>query len=190
MSDPNVNIFHALKRMGSKIPFRFPMVDTLVPTVQMYDVSRLVSAPVEPRAVAGNMIQLAGILSAQWVQLQSLAAGGLFVEFLSLQTNLAFGLEVRWTLRIIDALVGTPVERVKTEVGGSPTASRLFAQEEFWIAPIGMSTLPANVLFEASPRFFVPAGKVMHLQSPRGGIGDVFAVTINWTELPASFEAA
>lgn len=187
MSDPTVNIFDALRRMGAKLPFRFPMVDTLVPVVQMYDVSRLVSAPVEARAIAGATGGSIIINNAFVLELHSLAVGGLFVEFLALDTDQL--LPNAWTLSIGPTGAAVPVSFPKTDLGGVPTRSEFYWTEHLASAALAShAQLPLRVVFSAQPRYYVPPGQRLIIQSHLISGASVFGATIAWSELPASFE--
>ena len=191
MSDPTVNIFEALRRMGAKIPFRFEMVDFLVPTVQMYDVSRLVSAPVEPRGLVGNTLN-PGANQALLMELQSLASGGVFVEFMVLDAKLAIlpaGGPGVWSIRRVSQTTAvTPL--MKVDVGGAPTESLAFTRTAAWdfTELVGAALFPPSAVFPTSPRFFIPPASVLRVQSPRGQVGDTLTASYMWAELPASFE--
>lgn len=182
--------------MGTKIPFRFPMVDTLVPTVQMFDVSRLVSAPIEARAISGFPIVSTAANRALILDLQSLSTGGLFVEFLALDVTIALpenDARGRWAMVIQEALgVPAPTTRTKVDVGGVPTRSLFAVDVAAWNGGFAASAalLPPTITFQPSPRVFVPPGQRMVIQSPRGQNGDEFGCAISWAELPASFEQA
>jgi len=181
--------------MGTRIPFRFPMVDQLIPTVQFYDVSRLVSAPVEPRGLTGNHAIAAGANTHFTVQFQSLAPGGAFVSFLSLDSNgSAVGTIPQWGVGIQPtAFTPVPTPIGKIDLGGTVTNSLVFFDQvvtgiAFLLQfPVG---LPPTVTFGAEPRFFVGPGQWFALAGPGQAIGDFSQLAMSWTELPASFEDA
>jgi len=184
--------------MGTKIPFRFPLIDQLVPTVQMYDVSRLVSAPVEPRALASVFVRLTGApaINAVSIRFHCLAAGGSFIEFLSLETNATGGINLpSWDLDVQQTeglLAGSLLDQVKVDVGGDATRSNLVGQARPWNSPFNIASthLPQTINFGAQPRFFIPPGSFLLVQGPLGVNGDDYKMTIAWSELPASFEEA
>lgn len=177
--------------MGAKIPFRFPMVDTLVPTVQMYDVSRLVSAPVEARAMHGTTNDITVLLDALKFELLALSAGGLFVENLILDARIAtpaplFGFPWSFQIRPSGSLPQT--QGFAEEMGGSPTRSEVFSDVSPWVFKGNSAILPPQVSFQSAPRFFVPVGSRLILQSPVASPGDRIIMSITWSELPTSFE--
>lgn len=179
--------------MGAKIPFRFPMVDSLVPTVQMYDVSRLVSAPVEARAIHGSSNDIITALDALKVELLALSPGGLFVEQLILDARIAtsaplFGFP--WSFQIRTASVPPATPAFAEEVGGTPTRSEVFSDVSPWTFRGQSAVLPPQISFQSAPRFFVPVGSRLILQSPAAAPGDRILLSIAWSELPASFEPA
>jgi hypothetical protein len=184
--------------MGTKIPFRFPLIDQMVPTVTMFDVSRLVSAPVEPRALASAFIRLTGApgVNAVAIRFHCLASGGVFIEFLSLETNATGGINLpSWDLDVqptTGLLAGSLLDQVKVDVGGEPTRSNLVGQARPWNSPFNSASthLPQTINFGAQPRFFIPAGSFLLVQGPIGVAGDDYKFTIAWSELPASFEEA
>jgi len=178
--------------MGTKIPFRFPMVDQLVPTVQFYDVSKLVSAPIEPRGLVGFDIPSISVPAPNpftlTLTIHSRGPGGILVDFLALDSSFAGA----WTFLITDLnlaplLASTP----KQDVGGTPTVSTVRAAEEIHLAGLsgGASPMPPAVNIQASPRFFVRSGLFVVIQGPQGTVGgERMTATVSWAELPASFE--
>jgi len=183
--------------MGTKIPFRFPMVDQLVPTVTMYDVSALVSAPIEPRGLAGFEIESLSVPAPNpftlVMALQSLGPGGILIDFLALQSTPIDGLDRAWSLLITDIDVIALLPNLQQlNVGGTPTRTNIRAGELLHTTGLagGAAFLPSDVTIRAAPRFFVPAGLFVYIQGPRGGAagGESLTATISWAELPASFE--
>ncbi len=179
--------------MGAKIPFRFPMIDALVPTVQMYDVSSLVSAPIEPRALSGTTFGTPVEGRTTVFELHSLAPGGVFVEHLTLVSEVTDqgGWQVIVNAARDPAIL--PPALNKIDIGGrEPTVSELFADDVPFPTPIGAGTVvvPVNIAFNEPARWFVPAGSVLRVVGPRAGpiFFQASFLAVVWTELPASFE--
>lgn len=199
LTEPTVNIFEALRRIGAKIPFRFPMVDALVPTVQFYDVSRLVSAPLEPRGICGFSQQIVADSQRWAAELYCLAPGGLTVEYIHMWNDQTpsgeptlFGINA-WLLRV-DAgpsIITLPTVTAVQSIGGPPVRSTFGAE----IQPFGQgekatwANLPHVHTIPSAARIFVPSGHRLQLLSP-GAVdaGPTAELAIVWIELPASFE--
>lgn len=199
MSDPNVNIFEALRRMGTKIPFRFPMVDTLVPTVQMFDVSRIVSSPIEPRGFITNRFSSLIAGRTHNTEILALGPGGLFVESLTLRSEVTGATGgLFWQIGIHptrDLSIDQPLQKV--EIGGTPTKSLGWSDETVWLATLDPDSVqvPLDVAFVTPARWFVPAGSTLRILGPKEGDGfpgnvEETFIALVWTELPASFEEA
>jgi hypothetical protein len=177
--------------MGAKIPFRFPMIDQLVPVVQMYDVSNLVSAPVEPRGLVGFEIESVSPPAPNpftlVLSLHSLGPGGILIDFLALHASI----DHAWTILVTDVdVTGLLLSIPKQDVGGTSTRTLVRARELLHTAGLsgGGSFFPATVTINASPRFLVPAGKFVYIQGPKAAGGESMTATVSWAELPASFE--
>lgn len=186
MTDPSVNIFEALRRMGAKIPFRFPMIENLVPVVTMYDVSKLVSAPIEPRGVTGHQEALTGAPTHLIGLLHCLGTGGLLLDQVVLRNTEP----VPWTVSVSTVPgIALPTARTVEDVGGTPVASEFFSDQDIFQAALGTGAmLPDNVDFIAEPRWYLAPGSWLRIMSGSRSGADTMSIALAWHELPASFE--
>ena len=182
MPDFSVNVFEALRRIGSKAPFRFPLLDTYLPTVQFFDLSDLVSAPLAPRGICGANIS-AGAGSRATFELSSRAPGGLIVEAIMADALVA----TEWRIAI-DVLPVTPSLALASvlNIGGGEVAST-FRASATATQISGNVRIPAPGYFNVSGQKWIVAGG-SHLKFQKEALGGEATVSFIFREQPAAFE--
>lgn len=203
MSEPNLNIFEALKQLGVKLPFRFPMVDWLLPTISFGDISGLVPVPIEPRGISGGQENVLNAAAEQaYYYFKSLAPGGSVIDFLSLRLDTSTDPEdAEWRVSIGDSSGRLPSQEInfdlltKLDVGGAPTGSRFHVTDlplgAFEIAELVPGAVMRSGLleFKSPAQIFVPPGKYLRFWGHRNTATDVAtAINLSWREFPATLE--
>lgn len=116
-----LNLQSVFRRLGIQSGARLPQLENDVRMVMVItDLSRLIPAPIEPRAICGaNIPGAVGLHS--FIQLRSLSGGGIFVETVMIRrTGAAINENV--IINITDVDAGLPVFP-QLDIGGTPVES-------------------------------------------------------------------
>jgi len=151
-----LNVLQVFRRLGIQTGAALPQLDENVQmTMLLTDLSKLVPAPIEPRGLAGvNFASAVGLFSA--VQLQSLSAGGIFVETLIFRAS-GFAASENYMIDVTLTDLGMPGLPGHINVGGTPVSSR-FTGDQIAVATAGVS-IPASAANQSivlTPGIFVP----------------------------------
>lgn len=151
-----LNVQNVFRRLGIQTGARLPQLnDAIQMTMLVTDLSKLVPAPIEPRAMAGANI--AGVNNRKSVvQLQSLASGGIFVETIVLRSTTLSNTQ-NYLIDVSLTDLGMPALPTQINIGGTPAFSRFTGGVV--ITPTGGATLPAvggGGSVNISPGIFVP----------------------------------
>jgi len=178
-----LNLQNVFRRLGIQTGARLPQLNEEVQmTMLVTDLSRLVPAPIEPRGLAG--VNLPGSLgNFSTVQLQSLAAGGIFIEKLIFRAE-GFSNSVTYMIDVTLNDLAMPVLPGHVNIGGTPTFSR-FTGDEIAVSTLG-APVPAtsgnlSIVFEAG--IFVPNQAFFSITTNEKN--NRLAVAIFYRELPS-----
>lgn len=178
-----LNLQNVFRRLGIQTGARLPQLnDTVQMTMLVTDLSRLVPAPIEPRGLAG--VNLSGSLgNFSTVQLQSLAAGGIFIEKIIFRAE-GFNNNVTYMFENTLTDLGMPVLPGHINIGGTPVFSK-FTGAEIAVATTG-APVPAtsgnlSMVFEAG--IFVPNQAFFSVTTSEKN--NRLAIAIFYRELPS-----
>lgn len=151
-----LNVQQVFRRLGIQTGARLPMLDDNIQmTMLVTDLSRLVPAPIEPRGLAGvNIDTMAGNFGA--VQLQSLSAGGIFVETIMFRAT-GFAASENYFIDVTLTDLGLPALPGHVNIGGTPTFSRFTGGQV--VVTTGGASIPAaspGDSINLQPGIFVP----------------------------------
>jgi len=185
VSDFSVNVFEALRRIGSKAPFRFPLLDTYLPTITFFDLSDLVSAPLAPRALCGvTLVPPAGLRAT--FEIDSRAPGGIILETIAFDA----GTPTEWRV-VISTVPVFPALTAQSllNIGGGEVKSE-------FRAGTSATSISGDILIPTGPGYFnltgqkwiVPPGSFLQFQkAAAAGTGHCSFI---FREQPAAFEEA
>lgn len=177
-----LNLQSVFRRLGIQSGARLPQLDDNVQmTMLLTDLSRLIPAPIEPRGFAGaNIAEVAGQFGQ--IQLQALAAGGVFVENLFLRGQAPL-LTDNYLIDVSTQDLGLAAG-VNLDVGGTPVRSRFTAGSA--VAPTAGVPVPMSSGFETLNiplGVFVPNQSFFSVRGPRIFIR--LDVALIYRELPS-----
>lgn len=177
-----LNLQTVFRRLGIQSGARLPQLnDNVQMSMIVTDLSRLVPAPIEPRGFCGdNVAEVAGQFSV--VQLQALAAGGVFVESLFLRGQVP-ALVDNYLLNVDDNDLGLPLA-ANVNVGGTQILSRFTAGGD--AVGSGGVPIPMPSGFDSISLpigVFVPNQSFFSIQGPRVFIR--LDVAMIYRELPS-----
>ena len=182
-----LNVQQVFRRLGIQTGARLPQLeDNIQMSMIVTDLSRLVPAPIEPRGYAGvNIGQVLGNFSV--CQLQSLAAGGVFVELILIRSGSLLPAE-NYLIDVTDTDLALPGVAGHINIGGTPVQSRFTAGVD--IATTAGATIPASqgrqaILFPAG--IFVPNQSFLSITTD--SVNRRLDIALIYRELPSVEEA-
>lgn len=180
--DFRLNILQVFRRLGIQTGARLPQLnDNVQMTMILSDLSKLVPAPIEPRALAG--VNIPGSLgNISTVQIQSLAAGGIFLETFVFRA-VGFAAEENYIFDVTLTDLAMPA-LAQLNIGGTPILSR-FTGAEIPSPPAGVSVpgAAAGAGIDFAPGIFVPNQAFFTLATRTAN--ERLDIAIFYRELPA-----
>lgn len=178
-----LNVQDLFRRLGIQSDARLPQLeDDIRMTMILTDLSRLIPAPIEPRGMCGeNLIPMLGLHSV--IQIQALAAGGIFVETVMINSQ-AIPANETYVMNVSPRDLALPPSTFNIDIGGTPIRSLFTAGFVFDTdggvavpAPVGFATwgIPLGIFVPNQSFFKLRAG----LTNRRTNVG------ILYRELPS-----
>jgi len=177
-----LNVQQVFRRLGIQTGARLPQLDDNIQmTMQVTDLSRLVPAPIEPRGLAGvNLGTSIGNFSV--IQLQSLSAGGIFIENVVIRAGNIIPSE-NYLVDVTVTDLALP-NLGAVNVGGTPIFSRFTGGPS--VATTGGAVIPATDgrnVFTVPQGIFVPNQAFFSVTTDNANRR--LDIALIWRELPS-----
>lgn len=160
------------------------VLETIQPVLPVGDLAGLTPAHVPPSAMFGDFVA-GGVGTNATMEIQSLAPGGLFVDWLIVGPSTSF---VGWSVTTVTHAAGLPVLASAGQLSNEPIESVVRSGA---IAAVGGNSVAADSInggtfFPAHP-WFVPRGSFFSMQSAVANVSVLLNFSVH--EVPAAENA-